>query len=197
VSFRADFEHRAELLAAALDEFCERGYDAASLNRILTVSRVSKGQLYHHFASKEGLYLSLVEWMIDEKLAWIAARHIEPPGEHDFFAAVRTQIGASLAFAAARPDIDRLSRALLAERERPIFDAVTKRFGFTTDSPLAELVRAHHAAGAFQSNLTLDFVTRLVMLVVNHLPELLALSAPADLEEQIDELMDWLHRSLT
>jgi Bacterial regulatory proteins, tetR family len=48
VTLRADFVHRDKLLRAALDEFCEHGYRAASVNRILSASGMSKGQLYHH-----------------------------------------------------------------------------------------------------------------------------------------------------
>ena len=68
MKFRADFEHRYALTGAALDEFSEHGYDAASVNRILAAAGMSKGQLYHHFANKEALYLALVEWTIDEKV---------------------------------------------------------------------------------------------------------------------------------
>lgn len=35
VTFRADFEHRDDLLRAAVTEFGERGYENASINRIL------------------------------------------------------------------------------------------------------------------------------------------------------------------
>ncbi len=43
VTFRADFEHRDALIGAALDEFSEHGYHAASLNRILAAAGMSKG----------------------------------------------------------------------------------------------------------------------------------------------------------
>jgi hypothetical protein len=49
VTFRSQFTHRDDLLRAALDEFCERGFDTASINTILANTGVSKGQLYHHF----------------------------------------------------------------------------------------------------------------------------------------------------
>jgi AcrR family transcriptional regulator len=194
MTFRADFEHRHDLLRSALDEFCERGYDAASINRILSAAGMSKGQLYHHFATKQGLYLALVEWMIDQKNAWFA-RNPVAPGE-DFASTLGAQLRASIDFAAAHPDVDRLSRALLAERGRPVFAEVVRRFGFDSDSALGSLVAHYYARGHFRSELTLAFVQRAVLLVVNHAPELLELGEPADLSAKLEELLAFLRGGL-
>lgn len=194
MSFRGRFEHRDDLLRAALAEFTEHGYDNASINRILAVSRVSKGQLYHHFEGKEGLYLALVEWMMDRKLEWFAAHPFET--SDDFVVALRTQMTAALQFAAAHPDVDRLSRALLAERGRPIFASVVTRFGFDPDSALGALVDHCHAQGQFRDDLPHEFIRRAVLTVINHLPELLDLEQPADVEPRIDELLSFLRAGL-
>jgi AcrR family transcriptional regulator len=190
VSFRDRFEHRDELLRAALDEFCERGYAAASLNRILAASGTSKGALYHHFAGKQGLFLALVEWMIDQKAAWFA-EHPVAPGR-DFVSTFGRHLRAALAFAAANRDVDRLSRALLRERGQPIFVEVTRRFAFDPDSALGSLVAEAHARGELRAELSRDFAVRAVLLVVNRLPELLDLAEPAQLGPRLDELLAFL-----
>ncbi|WP_185234219.1 TetR/AcrR family transcriptional regulator [Teredinibacter franksiae] len=46
---------RAHLLEVAAEEFRARGYEGASLSDILARAGVSKGGLYHHFASKQAL----------------------------------------------------------------------------------------------------------------------------------------------
>lgn len=194
MTFRAAFEHRDELLRAAIDEFCDRGYAAASINQILAASQMSKGQLYHHFDGKAGLYLALVEWMIDERNRWFE-RHPVAPGD-GFFDTVGVRMAASAAFASNNPDVQRFTRALLAERGRPIFERVTSRFGFTGDSELADLVAHHHARGEFRSDLSLDFVQRAVLMVVNKAPDLLDLDDPADLQPQIHELLTFLEHGL-
>jgi AcrR family transcriptional regulator len=194
VSFRAAFEHRDDLLRAALDEFCDRGYHAASINRILSASGMSKGQLYHHFAGKEDLYLALVEWMIDQKTAWLEE---QPPNSGgDLVDTVGLQLRASLEFAAAHPDVDRLSRAVLRERGRPIFAQVVRRFAFDPGSALGSLVARHYAQGRIRRDLSLAFVQRAVLLIVNHLPELLDLDQPADLGPKLDELLAFLRSGL-
>lgn len=50
----------AELLAAALELFVERGYAATRLDDIASRAGVSKGTLYLYFANKEDLFKALV-----------------------------------------------------------------------------------------------------------------------------------------
>ena len=50
----------AELLAAALELFVERGYAAARLDDVAARAGVSKGTLYLYFDSKEALFKALV-----------------------------------------------------------------------------------------------------------------------------------------
>lgn len=48
------------ILEAAYGVFARRGYDAATIDEIAEVCGVSKGALYHHFASKEILFSTLI-----------------------------------------------------------------------------------------------------------------------------------------
>jgi TetR/AcrR family transcriptional regulator len=52
---------RERILAAALEEFATRGFDAASTNAIAARAEVAKGLVFHHFGSKEGLFDVLYE----------------------------------------------------------------------------------------------------------------------------------------
>ncbi|HSE03792.1 MAG TPA: TetR/AcrR family transcriptional regulator [Methylomirabilota bacterium] len=52
---------RDRILQAALEIFAEKGYHRALVDDIVRASRTSKGAVYHHFPSKEALYLALVD----------------------------------------------------------------------------------------------------------------------------------------
>ena len=49
------------ILAAAQAEFARRGYDGARVDAITDRAKVSKNLLYHHFGSKEALYIRVLE----------------------------------------------------------------------------------------------------------------------------------------
>ncbi len=52
---------RAQLIAVATDLFARRGYDGTSIEGVLAESGASRGSLYHHFKSKEALFLAVME----------------------------------------------------------------------------------------------------------------------------------------
>ncbi len=64
-------ETRARLLEAAVECFAQKGYELASVADICQCANVSKGAFYHHFASKQALFIELIEsWLaqLDEQL---------------------------------------------------------------------------------------------------------------------------------
>jgi AcrR family transcriptional regulator len=65
-------ETRARILQAGLECFAQNGYDAAGVAEICKRAGVTKGGFYHHFSSKQALFLALFEqWLaiLDEQLA--------------------------------------------------------------------------------------------------------------------------------
>src|SRR6201986_1485553 len=52
---------RSHLIAIATRMFAERGYEDTSIEAVLREAGVSRGSLYHHFASKEALFEAVAE----------------------------------------------------------------------------------------------------------------------------------------
>ena len=52
---------RGQLIAIARRMFAERGYEDTSVEAVLREAGVSRGSLYHHFASKEALFEAVAE----------------------------------------------------------------------------------------------------------------------------------------
>ena len=57
-------ETRSRILDAAVKRFAIAGYDAASVDEICTEAGVSKGAFYHHFPTKQAVFLALMQgWL--------------------------------------------------------------------------------------------------------------------------------------
>jgi AcrR family transcriptional regulator len=57
-------ETRARIIESAIKLFSNRGYDTASVDDICTEAGISKGAFYHHFESKQALFLALLDsWL--------------------------------------------------------------------------------------------------------------------------------------
>lgn len=54
------------ILEAARTLFTEKNYADVTINEIVTRSSVSKGALYHHFSSKEDLYLKMMHHYLEQ-----------------------------------------------------------------------------------------------------------------------------------
>lgn len=96
---------RAALLAAARELFAERGFAAAGREEIVERAGVTRGAMYHHFASKEDLFRAVYEQVEDEVTAAVVEAALA--AGHDPLAGLRA---GSLAFldAAATPDVRRI-----------------------------------------------------------------------------------------
>ncbi|EAC2466562.1 TetR/AcrR family transcriptional regulator [Listeria monocytogenes] len=70
-------EKRLKILEAAMGEFTEKGYQAASTNKICEKAGVSKGLIFHYFGSKEKLYIAAVSYAVD-----FATNEVRLEGEH-------------------------------------------------------------------------------------------------------------------
>jgi AcrR family transcriptional regulator len=57
-------ETRSRIMDSAVKLFSDRGFGAASVDDICADAGISKGALYHHFESKQALFLALLdEWL--------------------------------------------------------------------------------------------------------------------------------------
>ena len=54
------------ILAAALDEFIDRGFTGGSMDRIALKAKVSKVTIYNHFENKDLLYRRMVEYYLSD-----------------------------------------------------------------------------------------------------------------------------------
>ena len=63
---KATFRHlpadkQERVFAAALEEFADRGYHQASMNRLVAQAGIPKGSLYQYFPNKEGIFQHLFQ----------------------------------------------------------------------------------------------------------------------------------------
>jgi AcrR family transcriptional regulator len=165
------------VLAAAIDLFNRKGYDATSIGDIAESLGVTKSAVYHHVASKEQLLAeALDEALVEleatvehavaadgsayERLRGVVRRSVEVLVEH-------------------QPAVTLLLRVHgNSETER---DALRRRR--TIDARLAALVRRATDEGALRPDLDPDLVSRLLFGMVNSLVEWFRASGPVSAEQ--------------
>ena len=78
-----------KILAAAADEFAARGFEGASLNRIIERAGTSKGALYYYFDDKADLLATAAEQAVKRVLAQADFPALESLTQEDYWERVR------------------------------------------------------------------------------------------------------------
>ena len=102
----------AEIIAAALLVFAEKGFAAAKLDDIAARAGVSKGSLYLYFATKEELFRAVVDKALAPNLANVQAA--ADAYEGGFEALARTLVPTIGRIAATTP-VGRVAKMVIAE----------------------------------------------------------------------------------
>ena len=127
---KLDPPRQKAILAAAAQEFGERGFEGASYNRIIELAGISKGAMYYYFADKDDLYRTVLEAALE---VWFS--HLGVLGEADdppsFWAACQGMYERSLAFLFEDPESAALCLSITQARARleghPILSELNQR----------------------------------------------------------------------
>jgi TetR/AcrR family transcriptional regulator, regulator of autoinduction and epiphytic fitness len=68
------------ILEAAIQEFRDKGYDGASMDRVAELAKASKRTVYNHFPSKEELFIAVIDLFLTEMAK---VKHISYNPERD------------------------------------------------------------------------------------------------------------------
>jgi AcrR family transcriptional regulator len=108
-------EKRQAVVEAAINEFAEHGFKAASINRIVANSGISKGSFYQYFTDKMDVFKYLMDVLANEKIAFFKDKH-PPGGNLDTFEYFRWMVKLGMEFNSAYSRMTQaVTRVLLME----------------------------------------------------------------------------------
>jgi len=142
-----DRSARERLLREAADLFSRKGYAATSVGEIVAAAGVTKPVLYYHFASKEGLYLQVMEEGLGSFRAVVETAHRDETGT--VADRIRRLCEALVGHALENLSIVRLTRGMhyTPPQGAPVFDGC--EFPRTIQATLLQLVETGVRTGEF------------------------------------------------
>lgn len=160
------FEHlspakRERVREAALEEFAERGYHGASVNRIVASVGMAKGSLFKYFGSKDGLLAHLFDHAV-ERFAqrWRDARGQDP--DLPLWDALERAMETGLDFIEAHPRIHRLYLKMLFQEDCPLRGALLSQVRQGSARLLKPLLGRARERGEIRPDADLDAALFLV-----------------------------------
>lgn len=104
-------ETRERLLRAAAEEFADRGYEGASINRIIQRSGMSKGSVYYYFEDKADLFSTTFRLAVERLLEEAGWPALDEVAAEDFWDALLALSHRSVALARRDDGWIRLARS--------------------------------------------------------------------------------------
>ncbi len=164
-------EEQSKVINAALDEFAENDFEAASLNNIIARAGISKGSMYHYFANKEDLYDYLIERVLQTKeifLKQALAGLGRPIAEMSFFENLEFQMVASVDFAVEYYREHQLSVYLQNMAEGPLKERLFGDLNRAFEDYVTVMVNEAINAGEIRDDFDQDFVIRILKFTLMH-----------------------------
>lgn len=139
------------IIDAAITEFANHSYEAASISSIVSEAKIAKGSFYQYFEDKQDLYLYLVDLAIEARNSFIMGVNL-PSIKAGFFVYLRALFEAILAFQLANPAFTQILYRGPNHGDVPFRDEVFKR----TQAGSIAFMRQRVQEGITQGQLSAD-----------------------------------------
>ncbi|MEJ2070018.1 MAG: TetR/AcrR family transcriptional regulator [Syntrophobacterales bacterium] len=169
-------EKQERVVAAALGEFADKGYQQASLNTMVAASGIAKGSIYQYFNDKQSLFLYIFDiaiGMVRRTLLRVKA----DTREEDFFVRLEKSLLAGMDFIQRHPRVYGLYLKILYDQQvprRPELLRAVRRFAAEY---LGSLVRQGQARGELRADLSQESAIFVLDALLDRFLQALALSS--------------------
>jgi len=111
-------DKQERVLDAALAEFADQGYQAASLNRLVAQAGIAKGSLYQYFPNKEGIFRHIFQFALNQVRRTLTTVK-EGTLEEGFFGRLEKSLLAGVRFLREHPRIYSLYLKIQFDKNMP------------------------------------------------------------------------------
>lgn len=197
---------RERVIEAAVEEFGERGFEAASVNRMVSRLGIAKGSIFKYFGSKQALF----RFVFGHAAAEFAAslRQVRDSStDQDFFERIRASLAAGLRFIDARPGLYRLYLRAVSQEDFPLRGSLLAEARAQSAKYLRRLVDDGLARGELRPDLDPDWAVFFLDAAMDRFLQAYAVehmdagcglhrADPRTLERRLGQLVDTLRRGL-
>lgn len=169
-------DKQERVLDAALAEFADRGYQAASLNRLVAQAGIAKGSLYQYFPNKEGIFQYIFGHALDQ-VRRILTSVKDDTLEEDFFSRLEKSLWAGVDFLKQHPRIFNLYLKIQFDKNMPLREEFLSAVRRHATEYFASLVRRAQSRGELRPGVSRDAVLFLLDAVFDRFLQAVAVPA--------------------
>jgi AcrR family transcriptional regulator len=195
-----------KIIAAALAEFADKGYEQASVNTMVSASGIAKGSLYQYFKDKKGIFLYIFEFAI-AMVRRTLVKVKEETQDEDFFTRLEKSLLAGVDFIRRHPRVYNIYLKILFDQRVPERETLLKAVRRFAADYLHSLVRQGVARGEIRADLPVPTVIFLLDALLDRFLQATCVPAfdvalgldkatEAEIRERVQELTGLLRSGL-
>ena len=195
-------EKQEAILKAAGEEFAEKGYDGASINRIILRSGMSKGSVYYYFEDKADLFATTLQrstQRIIEEIGWFS---LEVLGPEEFWDALLELSHRTVDWARRNDWWIRLGKAFHRLQQEAGGGSAGERLKDFGSGWWKAIILRGQALGVIRTDLPLDLLVEIVVgadqggdrWMVEHWDEFSEMEISKIIDARVDLLRDMLDK---
>ncbi len=158
-----DARKQEAILKAAGEEFAEKGFEGASINRIIQRSGMSKGSVYYYFEDKADLFATVIERGTQRVMEEVGWPSLEVLGPDEFWNALLELTHRSVDFVRRDEWWIRMARSFHRLRHEVGAGPAVQRLEEMGRSWWRSIVRRGQDLGVIRTDLPLDLLVEIVM----------------------------------
>jgi len=148
-------DKRSRITEVAIREFAARGYEGASINRMIERLQIAKGSIFQYFGDKRGLFTYVFDLAMDMVKDYLRDVR-DSTRDADLFARLNQTLAAGIALVNDHPRIYALYLRLQSDQSIPLRDDILSSLRRYSHSYLRSLLKDARDRGELQADLDLD-----------------------------------------
>lgn len=153
--FNLPEDKRNRITAVATREFAERGYEGASINRMIERLQIAKGSIFQYFGDKSGLFTYVFDLSMSRVKNYLRDVR-DSTATEDIFVRLTQTLSAGIAFVNDHPRIYALYLRIQSDRTIPFRDDILLSLRRYSHSYLHSLLKDARDRGELRADLDLD-----------------------------------------
>jgi len=133
-------DKRSRITEVAIREFAARGYEGASINRMIERLQIAKGSIFQYFGDKRGLFTYVFDLAMDMVKDYLRDVR-DSTMDADLFARLNQTLAAGIAFVNDYPRIYALYLRLQSDQSIPLRDDILSSLRRYSHSYLRSLLK--------------------------------------------------------
>ncbi len=159
-------DKRQKILDTAIEEFASKGFRTANVNIIAKNADISIGSMYNYFASKDDLFLTILDYGYDLLHEAIGNVNLQ---DGDIYAKIENLLKAAQSYALKYPELNQIYLDLSTEGLSHISERLSKKIETISSNYYKELIRQGKKDGTvnkdLDENVAIFCMDNLIMMI--------------------------------